>query len=154
MFGRPSFFAGTRSSGTRPAGSCFIHPVLMIARRFWVQESDPFDNLILMLRAPALLPAIVAWGLLAVVGMLSLARHHLRPTSWRVLHGLLSAVFVGLATWHVVTVGRHSNAAMSAFWIVLAAGAVGALFLSYRQSFLKVRSTSPSDIEGGAHEPA
>ena len=37
-----------------------LHPILLIARRFWVQESNPVDNLLLMLRAPALLPAWIA----------------------------------------------------------------------------------------------
>ena len=140
--------------GYATGGFLLIHPVLMIARRFWVQESDPLDNLLLMLRAPALLPAIVGWGLLAVIGMLSLTRQHLRPRSWRVLHGLLSAVFVGLATWHVVAVGRHSNAAMSAYWIVLAAGTVGTLLFSYRHPYQHARSRRLSGINGGAHEPA
>lgn len=108
-----------------------VHPVLMIARRFWVQESDPVDNFLLMLRAPALLPAVVAWGLMALIVVLALLRRRFRPKSWCLLHGLISTVFVGTATWHVVSVGRHSNAAMSLFWITLAAVAVGALLKSY-----------------------
>ena len=67
------------------------------------------------------------------------------------MHGLLSAVFAGLATWHVVAVGRHSNTAMSLFWIVLAGGAVAALLSSY----LPVLSASTStNTKGVAHEIA
>lgn len=140
-----------RIVGYSAGGFLLIHPVLMIARRFWVLESEPVDNLLLMLRAPALLPAIVAWVLLAALAGLSMARRRFRPKTWRVLHGLLSAGFAGLAVWHVVAVGRHSNTAMSVFWIALAVTAVGALLNSY----LSVPSKRPSKVEQGvAHELA
>lgn len=130
-----------------------IHPFLMIARRFWVQESDPVDNLLLMLRAPALLPAIVAWVLLALLVVLSLLRRRFPPQSWCLLHGLMSAVFAGLAAWHVVSVGRHSNAAMSLFWIVLAGSAVGALLNSYLPVPSTVSSSANSNVNKGVvHE--
>jgi predicted ferric reductase len=128
-----------------------VHPVLMIARRFWVQESQPLDNLLIMLRAPALLPAIAAWILLALIVVLSLVRRHFPGRSWRILHGLLSSGFAGLATWHVVAVGRHSNTAMSAFWIVLAAAAIAALLLSYVPAFPRVFSGAR---KGVAYETA
>jgi predicted ferric reductase len=140
--------------GYATVGFFLIHPILMIARRFWVQESDPLDNLLLMLRAPALLPAIVAWVLLVLLVVLALVRRGFSTKSWRIMHGLISSAFVAMAVWHVVAVGRHSNAAMSAYWIVLAAGAVGALLVSYRQSFQHARPASFSEIDGGAHEPA
>lgn len=137
--------------GYSAVGFLALHPVLMIARRFWVQESDPIDNLLLMLQAPSLLPAIVAWVVMALLGILSIFRKRFSPKSWRRFHGLLSAVFAGLATWHVVAVGRHSNTAMSLFWIVLAGGAVAALLSSY----LSVLSVSTStNTKGVAHEIA
>lgn len=120
--------------GYTVGGFLLIHPVLMIARRFWVLESDPLDNLVLMLRAPALLPAIIAWVLLVLLVVLALVRRRFPAGSWRLLHGLVSSGFAAMAVWHVVTVGRHSNAAMSVFWVVLAAGAVGALLNSYRSA--------------------
>ena len=137
--------------GYSALGFLLIHPVLMIARRFWVQESDPIDNLLLMLRAPTLLPAIVAWVAMVLLGGLALIRRRFRPKSWRILHGLLSAGFTGMATWHVVEVGRHGNAAMSFFWIALAGFAVGALLKSYLQA-LSARSSTVT--KGVAHEIA
>lgn len=147
-------FRWHKAVGYAAGAFLLIHPVLVIVRRFWVLESDPVDNLFLMLRAPALLPAIIAWVLLALLVVLALVRRGFSAKSWRIMHGLVSSGFSAMAVWHVVTVGRHSNAPMSSYWIILVAGAVGALFLAYRQSFLKTRSTSPSDIKGGAHEPA
>lgn len=142
-----------RIAGYSAGAFLLIHPLLMIARRFWVQESDPVENLFLMLRAPALLPAIVAWVLLAMIVVLSILRRRFRPKSWRLLHGLMSAAFAVLATWHVVSMGRHSNAAMSLFWIVLAGSAVGALLRSY----LPIPATASSDAgskvnKGVVHE--
>ena len=137
--------------GYSAVGFLLIHPVLMIARRFWVQESDPIDNLLLMLRAPALLPAVVAWVVMALLGILSMNRMRFRPKSWRHFHGLLSAGFAGLATWHVVAVGRHSNTAMSLFWIVLAGGAVATLLSSYLP-ILSARTSTNN--KGVAHEIA
>lgn len=140
-----------RIVGYSAVGFLLIHPVLMIARRFWVQESGPIDNLLLMLRAPALLPAVVAWLVMALLGVSSLVRRRIRPKSWRHFHGLLSVGFAGLATWHVVAVGRHSNTAMSLFWIALASGAVATLLSSY----LPVLSARTStDNKGVAHEIA
>lgn len=133
---------GHKVVGYAAGAFLLLHPVLIVARRFWAQESDPIDNLLLILGAPAMLPAIVAWVLLALLVLLSLLRRRLRPKSWGLLHGLMSAAFVGLATWHVVSVGRHSSAAMSLFWIALAGSAVGTLLLSY----LPVHSTHNSKI--------
>jgi len=137
--------------GYSAVGFLLIHPVLMVARRFWAQESDPTENLILMLRAPALQPAFVAWVVMVLLGVLSLARRRFRPKSWRILHGLLSAGFAGLATWHVVAVGRHSNPAMSLFWIALAGFAVWAQLRSY-MPILSARTSTVN--KGVAHEIA
>jgi len=125
-----------------------LHPGLMIARRFWVEESNPVDNLLLMLQSPALLPAIIAWGFLVLIVLLALPpiRRSLRGRTWRMLHGLLSLAFVGLATWHVVAVGRHSNSAMSAFWLALAAGSMGVLLLSYLPSRLKTLNKTTHEV--------
>lgn len=140
--------------GYSAGGFLLIHPVLMIARRFWVLESDPLDNLLLMLRAPAMVPAIAAWMLLVLLAVFAFVRRGFPARSWRLIHGLVSSGLAATAVWHVVTVGRHSNAAMSAYWIILSAGTVGALLFSYRHSFQQARSRRPVDIKGGAHEPA
>lgn len=132
------------------AGAFFmLHPFLMVVRRFWVVESNPVDNFMLMLKSPLMLTGIMAWVLLLVIVVLAFFRKHLPAKLFRYLHGALSIGFVGLSTWHVVSVGRHSNPAMSGFWIALAAGAVAALLFSY----LPVRSKKET-TEGALHESA
>lgn len=134
-----AMFRWHRVIGYTAGGFLLVHPVLMIARRFWVEESDPIHNLLTMLQAPAMLPAIGAWILLVLIIVLALVRRRFPARKWRVLHGLLSAGCVGLATWHAVATGRHSNPAMAAFWIGMAAGAVTALLLSYRPARSETR---------------
>ena len=126
-----------------------IHPVLMIVRRFWVQESLPLDNLMLMIKSPLMLTGIVAWFLMIVLVVMAFVRETMPAKVFRYIHGLISIVFVGFATWHVVSIGRHSNAAMIAFWIALAAGAVATLLYSY----LPIRPKAHIN-EGAIHESA
>ena len=108
-----------------------LHPVLIVSRRFWAGESDAFGNLLMMLGAPSLRPAIAAWGVLMMIAVLCLVRRAFHPRLWCVLHGGLSGGFAALATGHVVAVGRHSDGAMSVLWVLLAAGGIAALLHSY-----------------------
>lgn len=103
-----------------------IHPILIIARRFWVLESNPIDNLKLMLSAPLLWPAIAAWLLLMLIMVLALVRQYFSAVTFRRLHGWLSVAFALLAVWHVMSVGRHSNLILAGLWGLLAAvGIIG-----------------------------
>ena len=63
------------------------------------------------------------------LGITSLARKKLpmKYTTWRVFHGVLAILFVSVAAWHVIDLGRHSSLAMSIFILLLTA--VGVLFL-------------------------
>lgn len=121
-----------------------VHPILLIGRRFFVQESNPVDNLMLLLRAPLLRSGIIAWLLLLVIVLLGIFRRAVPAKGWRISHAALAAGFTIFATLHVVAVGRHSDGLMSIFWIVLAGGALMALF---NQTILKKK-------KGGAHESA
>jgi predicted ferric reductase len=122
-----------------------VHPVLMIIRRFWVEESNPMDNLMLMIKSPLMLTGIIAWILMVVLVVVAFVRKRIPAKLFRYIHGVLSIGFVGFAVWHVVTIGRHSSAPMTAFWVVLAAGAIGALLLSY----IPVRSKAAVNVAGG-----
>jgi predicted ferric reductase len=123
--------------GATIGGFLLVHPFLIIARRLWVLQSDPIENLLLMLCAPALLPAIIAWGLLATIIVLALVRRWFPSRVWRILHGLLSSGFVGLAAWHVAAVGRHGDRVVAALLIALVAGSIATLLFSYRTMFRK-----------------
>jgi predicted ferric reductase len=115
-----------KAIGTLAGIILLLHPVLMIARRFRVEESNPIDNLVSVLRAPLLRSGIAAWILLAVILLLGLFRKRFPAKLWRIQHAGMSVAFVVLATCHVVSVGRHSDIVLSAFWIVLSLGAIAA----------------------------
>jgi predicted ferric reductase len=108
-----------------------LHPVLVIGRRFMVEETLPLDNLRLMLSSPLLQSGVAAWVLLLVMVFFGVIRRALPAKFWRIQHGLCAVAFSGFATWHVVAVGRHSNLTMSVFWIGLAASGVAAWLLLY-----------------------
>lgn len=58
-------------------------------------------------RALALVSAVVGLLLLVLVPR-QLTRLHIRYETWRVGHGLLAVTVVGIALWHVLTLGRSS----------------------------------------------
>lgn len=107
--------------GILAGGFLLLHPILMVARRYWVQESDPISNLLLLIHTPTLRTAVAAWIALALLLFLSASRIHrkLRFQDWRHLHGSLSLAFMIFSLLHITSVGRHSNTAMTVFWIVL-----------------------------------
>jgi len=114
-------------------GFLLLHPLLMVARRFWVTESDPIGNLQLLIQSPALRPAVAAWIVLAFLVLLSASGIHrkVRFQNWLVLHKALSVAFAILAFWHIISVGRHSNSIMSVFWIVLCASSTAPIFFNW-----------------------
>ncbi|MDF7825361.1 ferric reductase-like transmembrane domain-containing protein [Pontiellaceae bacterium B12227] len=128
-----------------------VHPVLMIARRFTAVESNPVGNLILMIKSPLMLTGVIAWCLLVALILVAFFRKPMPAKIFRYVHGVMAIGFTGLSTWHVVSVGRHSNPAMSGFWIVLAVGAVGALLWSYKPAR---RKTDNPIYQGAANESA
>lgn len=127
------------------------HPVLMVMRRFWAVESNPVHNLVLVVTSPLMLTGVVAWCLLVVLTATAFFRKHMPAKTFRYVHAAMAVVFVVLSTWHVVEVGRHSNPLMSGFWIVLAAGAAGALLWSYRPVS---KNAELKNYQGAANEPA
>ncbi|QBG49165.1 hypothetical protein EGM51_17840 [Verrucomicrobia bacterium S94] len=128
-----------------------VHPVLMIARRFMVEESNPLDNFVLLITSPLMLTGIIAWVLLVLIVALAFVRKHFKYQTFRLIHGILSFAFAVFSTWHVIRIGRHSNLVMSVFWILAAGTACISLLLAY----FPVRKTSPDKIyEGETHEPA
>lgn len=119
--------------GVIAGGFLLLHPVLIVARRFWVAESNPIDNLKLVLQSSALRPAVATWIVLALLVLLSASGIYrkVRFQNWLFLHKALSAAFVLLACWHILSVGRHSNTMMSVFWIVVCAVSTAPIFFSW-----------------------
>ncbi len=76
------------------------------------------------------------------LGITSLARKKLpmKYKTWRVFHGILAMLFISIAAWHVIDLGRHSNLAMSILISMLTAGGILLLLKTY--TFKKSKKTS------------
>lgn len=121
-----------------------VHPLLVVLPRTFesgITAQQAFVTMITTLDSPGVVLGLVAWGLMLVLGLTSMVRGQL-PLSyrtWRLLHGVLSVLFVVVAVWHAIDLGRHMGVALSAVIIMLAAGGVGLFFSQLYQDHSEVR---------------
>ncbi len=120
-----------------------IHPFLLVFPRFFeagVAPDEAFVTILTTLSSPGVVLGIIAWCLMLTLGIMSFMRHQLpmKYTTWRVVHGILSMLFVFSGAWHLIDLGRHANLAMSVFIAVLTAGGVLLLLSTYRPKTEKV----------------
>lgn len=109
----------------------FVHPFFIVVPRFFESGVDPLDafkTIITTYEVKGLLLGVIAWFLMILLGLTSLFRSRLpmKYTTWRVFHGILSILFILLASLHVIGLGRHSDK-MVTFYIVFLV--IGGLFL-------------------------
>jgi predicted ferric reductase len=122
-----------------------VHPVLLVVPRFFesgVAPVDAFITIITTFTNQGVVLGIMAWCLMLALGITSLARKKLpmEYKTWRVFHGILAILFVSVAAWHVIDLGRHSSLVMSTFISVLTAG--GVLFLLKTYTLIISKKTS------------
>ena len=117
-----------------------IHPLLVVFPRFFEAGVAPADALLIMLTSVDNLGVLlgeIAWLLMLCVGLTALFRRrlitrlHIDYRQWRYFHGYLTIAFVGLAIWHAIQTGRHTNEWMGAWMIALAASGAALLFRMY-----------------------
>ncbi len=106
-----------------------FHPLYIVIPRYFesgVTPKEAFVTMITTFNSPGIVLGMMAWCLMLTLGLTSLFRNQLpmKYATWRVLHGWLAILFVVLATWHAVDLGRHMNRPMSIYMIFLAAGGV------------------------------
>lgn len=113
-----------------------LHPLLIVFPRYFesgVSPVEAFITIISTYQTTGVLLGIISWTLMLILGLTSFFRKKLGMTykTWRLFHGLLSMVFIILATWHAIELGRHTNLNMSIFMIILAGFGVLLLIKSY-----------------------
>lgn len=113
-------------------GVFLLHPFLIILPRYFEVGPDPLDSFIKMITtfdSLGVILGLIAWSLMLIIGLTALFRERvpLSYKSWRVLHGLLSLLFVIIATWHSLDLGRHTEGALGIFFVIVAT--VGSLML-------------------------
>lgn len=113
-----------------------VHPLLIVLPRYFeagVTPVDAFIELIFNFNQQGLLLGLVAWSLMLIIGITSMFRKSL-PFSyktWRVVHGVLSIVFIAVASFHVIDMGRHINTPMIWLVAILAITGIALLLKTY-----------------------
>ncbi|MBE0622342.1 MAG: ferric reductase-like transmembrane domain-containing protein [Burkholderiales bacterium] len=106
-----------------------IHPFLVVLPRHFEAGVKPWDAFVTMLTtfdSLGILLGLTAWLLLLVLTTTAYFRGRLIPRftqryrGWRYFHGGLAVTFTVLALWHSIELGRHTDIAMSAFFVTLA----------------------------------
>lgn len=113
-----------------------LHPLLIVFPRYFesgVKPVEAFITIISTYQTRGVLLGIISWTLMLVLGLTSLFRNKLgmKYKTWRVFHGLLSIVFITLATWHAIELGRHTNLNMAIFMSIIAGLGIVLLIKSY-----------------------
>lgn len=125
-----------------------LHPFLLVAPRFFEAGVEPLDALITILttfESLGVVLGLIAWGLMLLLGMTAIFRYKLvqklgiKYKVWRLYHGVLSIIFITIATWHAIDLGRHTDTLMAAFIIVLAV--TGIVLLARQYLFSKESPT-------------
>jgi predicted ferric reductase len=107
-----------------------LHPALIVLPRSLeggIQPWDAFVTMITDIGNLGVLLGLVAWVLLLALSVTAFFRKKLIPhfklryRGWRYFHGGLAATFTVLALWHAIALGRHTDVAMSVFFITLVA---------------------------------
>ena len=101
-----------------------LHPFLIVVPRFFEAGPKPLDSFILMITSfdnLGLFLGIVAWTLMLVLGLTSMFRNSLKMSykAWKIFHGVLSLIFIVIASWHAIELGRHMSIPMISLIIVL-----------------------------------
>lgn len=114
----------------------FIHPFLIVLPRYFesgVEPLEAFWTIVTSFNSTGVILGLTAWTLMLMIGITSLLRNKLSLNykTWRILHGVLSISFLAIATWHVIELGRHSDLAMSIFYVIISAGGIMLLFNTY-----------------------
>jgi DMSO/TMAO reductase YedYZ heme-binding membrane subunit len=111
---------------------------LIVLPRFFEAGVDPIYALWLMItdfKSLGIIFGLIAWCVMLALLLTSFYKDKLNMTytKWRLLHIILSAVFLSSALWHVIDLGRHMNEIMISFIFLLVCIAVyqlGKLYFS------------------------
>lgn len=120
-------------------GIILLHPFFIVLPRYFesgIEPGEAFVKLITTTETGGIILGIIAWILLLIIGLTSVFRNKigLSYKTWRYLHGILSLLFIGIASFHVIDMGRHINTAMT---VLIAALAISGATLLLKLYFFK-----------------
>lgn len=123
-----------------------IHPFLIILPQFFEASISPLDAFSTILSewgSKGIKLGVIAWSLLLIIAITSLLRNHLGISYkvWRIFHGITSILFISLASFHVIYLGRHINIPMTCLIALLSI--IGIILILKKYIF----NSSPSKKE-------
>lgn len=100
-----------------------LHPFFVVLPKVFdngITYSDAIARLITTFNSTGVILGLIAYASLLILLVTSFFRLklHLKYRTWRNLHGYLTLLFIITAAWHVIDIGRHSNLAFSAYYII------------------------------------
>lgn len=103
-----------------------LHPFFIVIPKFLddgVTASDAFVRLITTFSTTGVILGLIAYASMLILLVTAFFRFklHLQYRTWRSLHAYLTLLFVIIATWHVVEMGRHSNNSFTLFYLLVVA---------------------------------
>lgn len=119
-----------------------LHPFFIIIPKFFdngVTPSDAFVRLITTFSSTGVILGLIAYATMLVLMITAFFRFklHLKYKTWRKLHGYLTLLFVTVATWHVINIGRHSNASFTVYYVLMVVIGVFYLMRTYLTKTVK-----------------
>lgn len=125
-----------KAIGYTVVGVFLVHPVLIVLPRYFEGGISPLDALVTLLttfESPGVVLGLIALGLMYLIWLTSMFRDslNLRYPAWKVLHGVLSVLFIITAVWHAIELGRHMGGVMTVFVVALASIGVVMLLSHY-----------------------
>ncbi|MCW8801313.1 MAG: ferric reductase-like transmembrane domain-containing protein [Desulfobacter sp.] len=122
-------------------GILFFHPIYLVVPRFFEAGISPFEAFVTIITTfnQGCVLGIITWCLMLVLGVTSFLRNKLPMTykTWRVFHGTLAILFISVAAWHAMDLGRHATLAMSILISMLTASGILLLLKTYISKTVK-----------------
>lgn len=117
-------------------GVLLLHPFLIVVPRYFEAGIEPMEAFTTILNSygnTGVLLGIIAWSLVLILGLTSLFRKKIgmKFKTWRFFHGILSMLFIGIASWHAIDLGRHTDTVITVFILILAGGGIRLLLNTY-----------------------
>ncbi len=113
-----------------------LHPFFIIVPKFFdnaVTPVEAFFKLITTFDSLGIMLGLIAYAVMLILLVTAFFRFklHLKYKAWRNFHGYLTLLFVITATWHVITLGRHSNISFSIYYVLTVASGIFYLLRLY-----------------------
>ena len=131
-----------------------LHPFFIVLPRYFEAGAKPWDALWTMLTtfdSLGILLGLFAWLAMIAIGVTAYFRMRLmkrfknKYRGWRAFHAVLTVSFTVAAIWHAIDLGRHTDLAMSLFFVGLAAAGIAMLARLYLPERPKMSVQAPAN---------